>query len=757
MEEISRVSARVCIAETARYDGSHDPNARWDLFVTDNLQKSKVITGSESLGTVNFVASNQATKACKTVTYPTARDSIPAVIVTATHRGAAPGSNQSPVVAWVQESTAQGFTACVFTGTVSQTQVNLGFDYFAFPANAEVQGNLYKTGTSDVNAWAKSPNWPHWCQRITFANPFTDGTPVVFPTLKGSASPIVHWIEEVRPNGFDVCVASVNNNMPNPPTSTIQVDWVAVASAPELKGRPRVTCEGVNTEGIQELDLDNDPTTPPVRRYCRGNHMLVNLFYNTDGDDYPNTIEAVEAGWTQTRNGFTAGDPGLILPYQATSAALGLKDIQANFDKRGYNSVRMCFLDGNKNERICRLMYRKPGDNPGKSFMGVKTALEKYLPQDGSDTNTKFFMWTVARLYGLPYTNDPCFLATTSNSGNCQQGHGVVSRAPGNYHDFGTYGEPYGMAEHGGYYLHDGPWHGWGWGESFRPSMNNAWEMGNSAGTQPGFSLWIGQYVPQSCSGLPDGVQRLNMDRDPTTEPTQFFCRSGTALMQSFYNTNEDDYPNDLAYLVSGFSKVSSGNWEKGDPEYIAPNDRSTKMFSLETILNLKRAGFRQVRMCFVDVNQNERACRWMTRGGDPNPGAGATIRRYNDPTNQFAWVFARMAGLPNSGDKCYGIKISTPLDASGQSTGLCQGGSGMVWRDAGEGGSFGTHWDGVNGEGEWDFNHQGYPRWQAWRGVWHGWGHGASFKPAEDNIDELSTGYEVNPNGNYGFQLWVA
>ena len=219
----------------------------------------------------------------------------------------------------------------------------------------------------------------------------------------------------------------------------------------------------------------------------------------------------------------------------------------------------------------------------------------------------------------------------------------------------------------------------------------------------------------------------------------------GWTLVGNFYDTSDDDFPNDPTYVVSGWQQNNTGGWDTAvttiSRDY---GPQSSVALSLNTISSLHALGNQNLKMCLVDNLGHDNNCRDSLSGS-------LTLTSYSSGNPQLSaysseplvYTYGRLAGLRG---QVFSYNETDFID----STQYCIG------RDVGV-------------EGEWGWSSTGLCDYQriggAWVGVWHAIGCGVSFRPYRTSDNELGggancstgSGHGANPSTNsYGFRLYV-
>jgi hypothetical protein len=250
--------------------------------------------------------------------------------------------------------------------------------------------------------------------------------------------------------------------------------------------------------------------------------------------------------------------------------------------------------------------------------------------------------------------------------------------------------------------------------------------------------------VPITCRGLTDGFHDLDLDDDDGTVATRMFCQGQKLVLGNFYNTVDNDFPDTLSYVVSGWRKLASGTWAAG-ARLVDPTSDVSQAHPPSLVQRLAKVrGWGTATICFKDAKHTIKECRSLSARSPSTYGTKASIDQFVTVAakngNRVAWAYARMAGMPASADKCYGITRTT------ETAGLCRHQAGCVGRTAGS-----VWWTGSQSNGFCEHATSG------WNGVWHGWGRGVSYVPAEKDAWEYMTPAGPNAYGNTGFVLYLS
>ena len=219
----------------------------------------------------------------------------------------------------------------------------------------------------------------------------------------------------------------------------------------------------------------------------------------------------------------------------------------------------------------------------------------------------------------------------------------------------------------------------------------------------------------------------------------------GWTLVTNVYDSPEDDAPNELGWVTSGWEQVGNGQW-RTPVQFVDKRHGvlSSASLSLSTVEALHMsANQSNLKICFVNTSGDDVICRSSHDGGldlrSYNFGSSLSTNYADLP---FVYSFGRLAGFPGSQDGYqdyqdgWGVGKTPEPFASQFSNGV------MGWGDV-----FNEHARRCNAFG-----------------VWHATGDGISYKPEELADNELGTSQPscgaplVNPSPNsYGFRLYVA
>ncbi|TNF32176.1 MAG: hypothetical protein EP329_11040 [Deltaproteobacteria bacterium] len=249
-----------------------------------------------------------------------------------------------------------------------------------------------------------------------------------------------------------------------------------------------------------------------------------------------------------------------------------------------------------------------------------------------------------------------------------------------------------------------------------------------------------------------DHLYTVDLDGAGAMGPVDVYCDmtgGGYTLLTNVYDSAGDDAPNDIAYAVSGWQQTGSGSWSSTvDTVDRDISGTGSAAVSSAVVKGLWDDGAATVlRMCLVSTTNTE-ICRTSDDVGAnitiTTPPVGivnTTLSSYysgNGCTGTgcaAAYTYGRLMGLPASRNDyvytsfgwsafCITRTVGAYHEFGDQSPGLCE------------------HNDSDT---------------VGWRGVWHGWGNGVSFRPWEVNNNEMGNWWSVDPSTtSYGFRLWV-
>jgi cysteine-rich repeat protein len=156
-----------------------------------------------------------------------------------------------------------------------------------------------------------------------------------------------------------------------------------------------------------------------------------------------------------------------------------------------------------------------------------------------------------------------------------------------------------------------------------------------------------------------DGVYPIDPDGAGPIAAANLFCdmkNGGLTLVANIYDSTGDDAPNSTDYVVSGWQQTGNGTWAKAASKVDRDVTGSgSAAVSLAFVAALKAsAGQQNLKMCFVQQNGTESACR-------TSADNSLTLASYatGNPKltvyggDKLTYTFGRLAGLPGPMD-CY-------------------------------------------------------------------------------------------------------
>jgi hypothetical protein len=420
-------------------------------------------------------------------------------------------------------------------------------------------------------------------------------------------------------------------------------------------------------DGIYPIDPDGAGPIAAANLFCdmkNGGLTLVANIYDSAGDDAPNSTDYVVSGWQQTGSGKWNNAVAKVDRDGSGlgSAAVSLEFIKALGASAGQKHLKMCFVHKDGYDTTCR-----DSADGSLTLVSHSTGNPK-LTVYAADKLT----YTFGRLAGLAGTADGYNAAAYQSAGSC------VPRIPGEVSEFGNLAK--GMCEDiTSSYFADGVWAAWGWGISFAPYKAGGLELsgplaanGNNiadpnAGTF-GFRLYVGPAAStfSSCKAAlaanpaaQDGVYPIDPDGAGPIAAANLFCdmkNGGLTLVANIYDSTGDDAPNSTDYVVSGWQQTGNGTWAKAATKVDRDVTGSgSAAVSLAFVAALKAsAGQQNLKMCFVQQNGTESACR-------TSADNSLTLASYatGNPKltvyggDKLTYTFGRLAGLPGPMD-CY-------------------------------------------------------------------------------------------------------
>lgn len=299
---------------------------------------------------------------------------------------------------------------------------------------------------------------------------------------------------------------------------------VAKSCAAVLSSNPKAK------SGLYLIDPDAGGSVNPVEVYCDmqlGGWTLVGNYYDTTGDDMPNSTALVASGWQQTASGkWTSGAKQVDRKGAAAgNAAVGLDYVAALVKSAGQQHIKICLVHKDGTDSVCRSSFA--GSLTPIAYISGNPKLTPYK----SDALT----YTFGRLAGLAGSAD--------GYSSFKSGKFEIKRAVGKAGEFGF--SPVGLvekAEDPNCLGDGGPWHGAGCGVSYRPHRKAFDELstascclvggGHAALTSYGFRIYIGpaptlgtlnnpakscQAIVDSNASLGDGKYWLDVTGQGTT------------------------------------------------------------------------------------------------------------------------------------------------------------------------------------------------------------------------------------------------
>ncbi len=265
------------------------------------------------------------------------------------------------------------------------------------------------------------------------------------------------------------------------------------------------------------------------------------------------------------------------------------------------------------------------------------------------------------------------------------------------------------------------------------------------------------QQPPQSCAAIlaanaaaADGLYDVDPDGTGPIAPVTLFCdmsNGGLTLVANLYDSAGDDAPNSTDYVVSGWQQTGNGTWD-GAATHVTRDASGTgsAAVSLAFVAALKAsAGQQNLRMCFVHQNGGDTVCRESSNGRltlVSYPTGNPKLTVYSG--NTLPYTYGRLAGLLGVQD---GYDYSFPTTGSMPVP--------VVSNSEPE---FGAGCS-IGGLADSNADYSG-----VWRGAWHAFCGGISYRPSETDDNELGSGTLVTnlpelPNPSvttYGFRLYV-
>ncbi|MFM2153422.1 MAG: hypothetical protein RL199_1857 [Pseudomonadota bacterium] len=242
-------------------------------------------------------------------------------------------------------------------------------------------------------------------------------------------------------------------------------------------------------DGQYVIDPDANGPIAPVSLFCdmtNGGQTLVANFYDSAGDDAPNSTNYVVSGWQQTASGQWNSLASVVAPNSSGtgSAAVSLEFVAALKANANQQNLKMCFVHQFGHDTTCR-------DSADGSMILVSYATgNPRLTLFAGNTLT----YTFGRLAGLAGSTDG--YTTTDYTFSYK-----IPVSPGFFGEFGDAGYIY-ESQLAQYIGDDGPWCGAGYGIAYRPMATALDEMsvanvvpggpGHSTLTSYGFRLYVG-------------------------------------------------------------------------------------------------------------------------------------------------------------------------------------------------------------------------------------------------------------------------
>ena len=251
-----------------------------------------------------------------------------------------------------------------------------------------------------------------------------------------------------------------------------------------------------------------------------------------------------------------------------------------------------------------------------------------------------------------------------------------------------------------------------------------------------------------------NGLHTIDVD-GPTgpTPPLQVYCDmtgGGFTLVTNIYDSAGDDAPNAIATATAGWQQTASGVFSttltKIDRDISGLGSAALPSSAIKNLWD--GAGATVLRLCLVSTTNTE-ICR---TSGDvaasltlTTPPAGlvnTTLLQYHASSGctgagcAAAYTYGRLMGLPASRNDYTYTSFSWGGFCIGRTSGL-------------------QHQYGTNTS--YSLCEHNDSDVAGWRGVWHGWGEGISFRPWETGDNEMGNLYGANPSAtSYGFRLYL-
>jgi hypothetical protein len=211
-------------------------------------------------------------------------------------------------------------------------------------------------------------------------------------------------------------------------------------------------------DGLYPIDPDGGGPLTTTKLFCdmkAGGWTLVGNYYDSLGDDMPNTIDMAYGGWQQTASG--AWDAKVVQIDRVVggatgSAAVSLAFVHALGQAVAQKNLKICLVNQNGADTVCR-----SSADGSLTLVSFATGNAKMVALAADKLTYSF-----ARLAGIPGSIDSWV------ANQWQIGLFCVPRTAGNNGEFGS--QDAGLCEMGPQAnCFHGVWHGWGYGIAFRP------------------------------------------------------------------------------------------------------------------------------------------------------------------------------------------------------------------------------------------------------------------------------------------------